>query len=253
MAKRSPRLALRQRCTLDLMRGWAPGRFLEVGAGVGYMTRLFLDHGYSGVSYDPDPTSREHFRRNLAAYGSRITVVDQLDKLMESSFDYLLAFEVLEHIPDDRAALADWSRYLKADGRLFVSVPAHRKKFGPSDERVGHIRRYDRRDLTQLLSETGFKVGRLVNYGFPLTEVSRRLSDWIVRRSSEGQEKDAVERSMQSSYTRPQAASKALALVSEGMYIPFASIQRAFYSLDFGDGILVDAVKSRPMPSDIFG
>lgn len=231
------------------MGSWPSGRFLEVGAGVGYMTRLFLDRGHSGVCFDLDPASREHLRRNLAGYEGLIRVVDQLDESIESSFDYLLAFEVLEHIPDDRAALAEWSRYLKTGGRLLVSVPAHRRKFGPSDERVGHVRRYDRVDLMRLLTECGYEARRLVNYGFPLTELSRRLSDRIMRRSSGITERSPEQLSMQSSYTRPRAASKALALVGERMYLPFLVIQRAFYSLDWGDGILAEAVKGPGLAS----
>lgn len=243
MAKRSPKLALRQSCVLDLSQSWSPGRFLEVGAGIGYMTRLFLDRGHWGLCYDLDEVSRNHLRHNLAAYGKRIQVLDALGKLPEASCDYLFAFEVLEHIHDDHRALADWSRYLKTGGLLMVSVPAHQRHYGPSDARVGHVRRYERADLLALFRQSGYHTLRLVNYGYPLTELSRRLSDRLLDHIPEQSEKSLAQRSLESSYTRPPLASKALAMVSEGAYRPFAMLQRLFYRQDWGDGIVAVAVK----------
>ena len=243
MAKRSPKLALRQSCVLDLSQSWAPGRFLEVGAGIGYMTRLFLDRGHWGLCYDLDEVSRNHLRHNLAAYGKRIQVLDTLDKLPEASCDYLLAFEVLEHIQDDYRMLADWSRYLKVGGRLMVSVPAHQRYYGPSDARVGHVRRYERAELLSLLRQSGYQTTCLVNYGYPLTELSRRLSDRLLRHTPSQPEKSLAQRSLESSYMRPQLVSRALALIGEGTYRPFALLQRLFYRRDWGDGIVAVAVK----------
>lgn len=229
MAKRSPKLALRQSCVLELSQSWSPGRFLEVGAGIGYMTKLFLDRDYCGLCYDLDEVSRNHLRHNLAAYGERIQVIDTLDKCLEASCDYLLAFEVLEHIQDDFRALVDWSRYLKPGGRLMVSVPAHQRHYGPSDARVGHVRRYERADLFALLGQCGYRTTCLVNYGYPLTSLSRRLSDRLLHHIPIQPEKSLAQRSLESSYTRPQLISRALALIGEGSYRPFAMLQRLFY------------------------
>ena len=243
MAKRSPKLALRQSCVLDLIEGWPAGSFLEVGAGIGYMTRLFLDRGHWGLCYDLDRASRDHLRHNLKPYGDRIRVLDALSNLPEASCDYLLAFEVLEHIDDDRRVLADWSRYLKPGGRLMVSVPAHQRHYGPADVRVGHVRRYERAALFALLGQSGYQSVRLVNYGFPLTSISRRLANRLLNSIPEQAEKSLEQRSLESSYTRPPVADKALSLVSEAAYRPFAILQRLFYQWDWGDGIVAEAVK----------
>jgi len=245
MAKRSPKLALRQSCVLDLSAGWPAGLFLEVGAGIGYMTRLFLDRGHRGYCYDPDLASRDHLRRNLEAYGDRIQVLDTLSNLAAASCDYLLAFEVLEHIPDDRRELTDWSRYLKPGGTLMVSVPAHQRHYGPADARVGHVRRYDRSDLLALLAQSGYQHARLANYGYPLTEFSRRLSNRLLEPIPDQGEKSLEQRSLESSYTRPQGAGQALALIGEWVYRPFAMIQRQFYRRDWGDGIVAVAHSNR--------
>ncbi|EGV17443.1 methyltransferase domain-containing protein [Thiocapsa marina] len=246
MACRSPKLALRQGCVLDLSEKWASGRFLEVGAGIGLMTRLFLDRGYWGCCYDLDLNSRQYLRRNLGSYGDRIEVIENfaVDEDADPLFEYLFAFEVLEHIADDYQSLSSWSRRLRPGGILMVSVPAHKHKFGQSDERVGHIKRYERADLLDLLSGAGYRVERIVNYGFPLTELSRRLSNCLFERASADEAKGRVQRSLQSSYSQPKSAGKVLGLISESAYRPFLALQRVFYRYDWGDGLVAVAIKT---------
>jgi SAM-dependent methyltransferase len=43
----------------------------------------------------------------------------------DARFDHLLSFEVLEHIPDYRAALRECARVLKPGGKLFCSAPVN--------------------------------------------------------------------------------------------------------------------------------
>ncbi|MEL7157397.1 MAG: methyltransferase domain-containing protein, partial [Actinomycetota bacterium] len=57
----------------------------------------------------------------------------------DTRFDYVMAFEVLEHITDDRAALEEWLRRLRPGGRVLFSVPAHQRKYGDADRAVGHV------------------------------------------------------------------------------------------------------------------
>lgn len=55
---KQPKLVLRESCVYDLSRDWAPGRFVEMGAGTGHMASLFLARGFSGVCHDLGPDSR---------------------------------------------------------------------------------------------------------------------------------------------------------------------------------------------------
>ena len=55
-------------------------------------------------------------RSNLAQYGSAIQVVESLDELPGEAFDYLFAFEVLEHIEADLDVLSAWATHLKPGG-----------------------------------------------------------------------------------------------------------------------------------------
>lgn len=242
MAKQ-PKLVLREHCVADLSAQWPPGTFVEMGAGTGHMTRLFLARGFSGACHDLGESSRAILRRNLADAGARMRVVDDLAELDEASFDYLLAFEVLEHIEDDAGVLAEWTRYLKPRGRLLVSVPAHQSKFGRSDEITGHVRRYEREAMRQLLEGAGFTDIRMVNYGFPVTELTRVVSNWLIRNDRSYDSVSQEQRSVQSAQARPRIIDRLLALFGGNLVLPFCVIQRWFYRFDLGDGLMVEAVK----------
>lgn len=70
------------------------------------------------------------------------------------SFDSAICTEVLEHIPDDSAAVAELARCLKLGGRLLVSVPRPPAPFDPAHVREG----YSLADLTTLLATNGLQV-----------------------------------------------------------------------------------------------
>jgi SAM-dependent methyltransferase len=244
MGKKQPKLVLRESCIFDLAGTWEPASFLETGAGTGKMTQLFLDRGFHGACYELGRRSREMLRQNLLPEGDRIRVVDDLAELTPESFDYLFSFEVLEHIENDESALAEWTRYLKQGGRLLISVPALMRKYGKSDEIVGHVRRYEKAELASMLERCGYSDIRITCYGFPLTEITRRVSNWLVKDEKAHEELSLEQRSTQSSFQRPRVIDRGVALFGGELVRPFCFIQRMFYRTDLGDGYVVCARKS---------
>lgn len=240
---KQPKLVLRESCVHDLSRDWAPGRFVEMGAGTGAMTRLFLERGFEGACHDLGEDSRRMMRATLAPYGPRVEVVDDPGLLAPASFDYLFAFEVLEHIERDDEALATWAAALRPGGRVLVSVPAHASKYGHSDRLVGHVRRYEKRELQQLLERAGFAEIRIVNYGFPVTELTRCVSNYLVRDDRSYDALSAEQRSIRSAQAKPRVINRWLALFSGSLVSPFRTVQRWFYGRDLGDGYVASAVK----------
>lgn len=240
MAKQ-PKLVLRESCVADMSAGWSAGSFLETGAGTGGMTRLWLERGFHGVCHDLGADSRQMMRDNLAVHGKAIRVVDDLSLLPEASFDYLLSFEVLEHIEDDVAALTEWAAYLRPGGRLMVSVPAHQRKYGKSDELVGHVRRYEKRQLCDLLESAGFVDIHIVNYGYPITELTRRFSNYLVRHETGHEGMSPQQRSIRSARGKPPTIRRWLKVFSGNLVLPFRVVQRFFYRLDLGDGYVATA------------
>jgi SAM-dependent methyltransferase len=75
-----------------------------------------------------------------------------------ASFDAVFAFDVLEHIQDEDAALEEVRRVLRPDGSFVLSVPAFPFLFGRQDVVCHHHRRYRRSRLVPLLQAHGFSV-----------------------------------------------------------------------------------------------
>jgi SAM-dependent methyltransferase len=241
--KKQPKLLLRESCIHDVTRDWLPGSFVEMGAGTGHMSGIFLDRGFRGASHDLGVDSRQMIRANLAYAGDRIRVPESLKELEPGSFDYLFAFEVLEHIQADAQVFTEWMSYVKPGGRVLVSVPAHARKYGRSDEIVGHVRRYEKQELHRLLASAGVEDVRIINYGFPITELTRPLSNWLIRgdRSYEGMSPE--QRSIRSAQARPKTINRVLGMLSDKLMMPFLVMQRWFYRLDLGDGYVAWGIK----------
>jgi SAM-dependent methyltransferase len=181
----SPSFVLRRAAVLERIDAWAPGRALEVGCGAG---ALFYDlslRGFTGVAVESAPGARALAQRLLADQ-TGVSVAAEAPAEPEA-FDYLLSFEVLEHIEQDGAALSAWVQQLRPGGRCLLSVPAHSKKWNLTDTLAGHFRRYDRADVEQLVRSAGLRIDRLETIGFPATwviERARLLATWSRARSS---------------------------------------------------------------------
>lgn len=243
MAKKQPKLVLRESCIVDVTRGWPVGRFFEAGAGTGHMSSLFVARGFTGVCHDLGDSSREMMRQRFRDE-PRMAVVDDVEALPDASFDYLLAFEVLEHIEPDADVLAQWARKLRPGGRLLVSVPAHQRKFGASDAMVGHVRRYERDQLRAVFEAAGFTDIGMVNYGWPVTELTRRLSNRMIAGKQDGFDGlSPADRSIRSAQAKPRVIDNILKVAGGNVFVPFAWLQRLFYRFDLGDGLVAWATR----------
>ena len=99
------KLVLRESAVWDMTKHLPPGSFVEMGAGTGHMVSLFLDRGFHGECRDLGESSRAMIRKRFAHCPKKIQVVDDLRELSRNAYDYLLAFEVLEHIEEDQKVL----------------------------------------------------------------------------------------------------------------------------------------------------
>lgn len=124
--------------------------FLEIGAG--NRPRLPIAGSYF-VDLSPRAmeTLRQRDGRCLAGSAEALPFPDE-------SFDLICAFEIVEHVPDDRAVLEETSRVLKIGERFIFSVPLHMEFWSNYDKLAGHVRRYDPVVLESLVDEHGFQI-----------------------------------------------------------------------------------------------
>lgn len=160
---------------MHLLRPFMPCSLVEVGCGAGALLHELGVGSHDVIGLETSARALAMARAIAGAIGGQQVLVGDPDPAWEGSKDLVCAFDVLEHIEDDRAALRAWIDWLKPSGRLCISVPAHRSRWGAGDEWAGHWRRYDRSDLVELLQAQGLVIEHLECYGFPLAN----LTEWM--------------------------------------------------------------------------
>ena len=160
-----------------LARPPADGRILEVGCGTGHnlsMLRKFAEVD----AVELDESVRAIAERRLG----RQVISDRLPELQgvpDKAYDLIGAFDVIEHIHDDRAALQAIARKLRPGGELVLTVPAHPWMWSAHDVVNHHKRRYSKRSLETLIRASPLRlvaIGYLNSLLFPLALAQRMAS-----------------------------------------------------------------------------
>lgn len=144
----------------ETIRPWLGREILEVGAGIGNMTR-FLARGGRVTATDNDPY---HLRELLRAFRESLNVeVRELNLARPpvpggGAFDTVVCLNVLEHIEDDASALRNMFQKLRPGGRAVLFVPANPRLYCEIDRGVGHYRRYTKEELAGKMISAGFRV-----------------------------------------------------------------------------------------------
>lgn len=153
------------RWVYDRIQPWIGGRVLEVGAGIGNLSQ-FLVHSDRTVLAEPDPGHRAQLKRRFG-HLPQVTIVElelpnALPDLEGERFDSVVCVNVLEHVEDDRAALAAMRRFVRPGGGFLVLlVPALRWLYGTLDRALGHYRRYTPGELGELFEAAHLRLRHL--------------------------------------------------------------------------------------------
>lgn len=127
---------------------------VDFGAGIGTFAASVAKHVRELRCVETGASNRERLRE------LGLNVLGGMESIEDASLDALYAFNVLEHIEDDRAALQGMHAKLRQGGRLLLYVPAFPVLYSGMDARVGHYRRYRIGPLSSLVESAGFAVER---------------------------------------------------------------------------------------------
>lgn len=138
-------------------------RVLDVGAGVGNLTKFLLDRCELVIGVDIFEHQIDIMKKRFQKYSNFdakfINILDDdVDELRQYKFDTIVCINVLEHLKDDKAAIMRMKSLLVSKGRLIILVPAGKALYSHLDKNVGHYRRYNRGELKRLAAKCKMRV-----------------------------------------------------------------------------------------------
>ena len=171
----------------DTIRPYCGDRVLEIGSGVGNLTRKLIPRMHY-VASDVNPLYLQTLS-NLSVERPYMKAafcdVTDMKSFPDGEYDTVISLNVIEHIDDDRAALNNIKSKLAPSGRAIVLVPQGPGNFGTLDEVLGHHRRYTRETLARLAADCGFKVREMLEFN-RTGSVAWYLNGKLLRRRSFG-------------------------------------------------------------------
>jgi glycosyltransferase involved in cell wall biosynthesis len=137
-------------------------RVLEIGSGIGNITKFLLDRDLV-IATDVEPKYLTLLKNTFGQY--KKFMIENFDisgsdteQYRQYHIDSVICFNVLEHIEKDERALENIFNLLEPKGRLLLFVPSHRWLYGSLDQHLGHHRRYGKKELKEKLEKIGFQV-----------------------------------------------------------------------------------------------
>ena len=171
----------RRQVIADLIRREAlppkDARILEIGCGTGHNLAMLAGFGQvDGLELDDEARALSEKRLGRTVMRSPLP---ELGEVPDRQYDLIGAFDVIEHIDDDSAALASIAAKLKPAGKFVMTVPAHQWMWTAHDVVNHHKRRYSRRSLKLLIEGSPLKLERIGYFNsllFPLAVAERAAS-----------------------------------------------------------------------------
>ena len=169
----------------EITRNLAPRSILDVGCGEGsLLATLGAAHraaSLAGIEISENAAALT--RRGLP--GASISVLDIATAKLPETFDLVVCADVIEHIADDEAALANMAAMTNKGGVVVVATLQGRMRRFEAD--IGHMRNYAKGELAAKMTAAGLKVDRVIEWGFPFySPLYRDLLQGIGNRGTMG-------------------------------------------------------------------
>jgi len=167
----------------DQFRDHLKGEVLEIGSGIGNVSKLVIRDGHMITLSDYNRDYCQILKANFSTNKSvrEVLQIDLLDAAFKDrfssykeKFDSIFLLNVIEHIPDDNLAIRNCSYLLKKGGHLVVLAPAYSWLYCNFDKELGHYKRYTLGSMTSLLNNHNFKIVKGSYFNFT------GIAGWLV-------------------------------------------------------------------------
>ena len=171
----------RREVLAELIRRYAPlppmAKLLEIGCGTGHNLALLSEFG-DVEALELDEAARGVAEKRLGR-AVMSAPLPELKGVGRRCYDLIGAFDVIEHIDDDLAAVASIAKRLKPHGKFIMTVPAHQWMWSAHDVVNHHKRRYSKGRLRKLIEGSPLRldaIGYFNSFLFPVAVVERLAS-----------------------------------------------------------------------------
>ena len=151
----------------ETIRPFVNGSVLEVGSGIGNISEFFLEHKFNITLSDYDDIYISQLESRFSKY-SNLEGILKIDlqhpefasyyTSLKNKFDTVILLNVLEHLKDDKIALANAGFVLKPGGCLVVLTPSYQFMYSSLDKELGHYRRYTLKKLGHIFTMNNFEI-----------------------------------------------------------------------------------------------
>lgn len=146
----------------DIISPYCNGRTLEVGSGIGNISKFFIRDDKEIILSD----LRDNYCTILKGkFNNPVLKIDLVHPNFDTeyhflveTFDSVYALNVIEHIENDVLAIANCKKLLKKEGVLLILVPAYQWLFNNFDKELEHFRRYNDEKLENILKINQLKI-----------------------------------------------------------------------------------------------
>lgn len=138
---------------------------LDIGCGTGYNFVYFKHLSDSMIGIDISKEAllfSKKYSKNIALANSETI------PFKDKSMDIVMALDLIEHVENDDSVVSEARRILKNNGTFILTVPAFNFLWSKHDEVFNHKRRYNKRQIEDLLARNGFKIEKITYWNFLL-------------------------------------------------------------------------------------
>jgi len=154
----------------DTIKPYAGKRILDIGAGIGNLTKIMINGRRSYTATDLD---EEHLERLRVRVSSRpglrtgrldASVAEDFAAYREPAPDTVICLNVMEHIKDDIGVLRNIHGILAPGGTAIILVPEGPEIYNSLDDELGHFKRYTEAELRALMVQAGYAVETILKF-----------------------------------------------------------------------------------------
>lgn len=141
-------------------------KILDIGCGNGLVMKQFQNN--LNIIIDGCDLNKEALTNHIRPLSGNLFLYNILDEnpQLKGKYDTLLLLDVIEHIENEAEFLTSVKEHLKKDGLVVINVPALNWLYSKYDSKLGHFRRYNKKELNVIIENAGFRILSSNYWGF---------------------------------------------------------------------------------------